>query len=293
MLVATDADSLSPQRSDGHYASVMTIRRDTPVSFLMSASHAAPTARFGVRATGPLVSRLRAGDAEALAELFDNAAPLALGLAVRLVNDRVRAEDLVHEAFVTVWREIHGYQGTDVALPHWLLGLVHASAAQSAPFGSHHVSRDSLTVSSPTRVAVIDDDPEFLELMHDVLEGERYVAALIPGGHGGDVLTAIRRSRADILIVHLGLGGDAPDGWTIAEAVRRDPDIGGLPILFHSADAARFAAAGQELHSLPSCGLLRKPFALGDLYASVERLLEAAASTSRAPTPPLQFGATT
>lgn len=129
--------------------------------------------------------------------------------------------------------------------------------------------------------------------MRDVLEGERYVAALIPGGPGGDVLTAIRRSRPDILIVDLGMAGDGPDRWTIAQAVRRDPDIGCLPILFHSADAARFAAAGQELHSLPSCGLLRKPFALGDLYASIERLLQAAGSTRRASTPPLQFGATT
>jgi RNA polymerase sigma-70 factor (ECF subfamily) len=65
---------------------------------------------------------------------------LALGLAVRLVNDRVRAEDLVHEAFVTVWREIHEYQGTDLALPHWLLGLVQAAAAQSNPDGVRHVS---------------------------------------------------------------------------------------------------------------------------------------------------------
>lgn len=262
----------------------------------MSALQAAPpahAARFGVRAPEPLVSRLRAGDAEALAELFDNAAPLALGLAVRLVNDRARAEDLVHEAFVTVWREIHGYQGTDVALPRWLFGLVHASAGQSALQGSPHRSRDSLTVRSPTRVAVIDDDPEFLELMHDVLEGERYVAALIPGGQGGDVLTAVRRSRADVLVVHLGMGGDAPDGWTIAQAVRRDPDIGGLPILFHSADAARFAAAKQELHALPSCALLRKPFALRDLYASIERLLEAAGSARLESTAPLQLGATT
>lgn len=115
-----------------------------PLSFSMSVLQVpqpAPVGRFGVRPPGPLVSRLRAGDAEALAELFDNAAPFALGLAVRLVNDRVRAEDLVHEAFVTVWREIHAYQGTDAALPHWLLGLVHASAAQSAPYGIRHVSR--------------------------------------------------------------------------------------------------------------------------------------------------------
>ena len=66
---------------------------------------------------------------------------MALSVAASLVHDPTHAEDLVHDAFVTVWREIHGYQGTDAALPQWVVALVHASAAESLFGGTPHRSR--------------------------------------------------------------------------------------------------------------------------------------------------------
>lgn len=50
-----------------------------------------------------LAVRLRAGDAEVLAELYDAVGKRAFALARRVLNDAAAAEDAVHEAFTQLW----------------------------------------------------------------------------------------------------------------------------------------------------------------------------------------------
>jgi RNA polymerase sigma-70 factor, ECF subfamily len=57
------------------------------------------------RADARLADRIRAGDAEALGEHYDRYAGAGLAVALRVVGDRGEAEDVVHNAFVTVWVE--------------------------------------------------------------------------------------------------------------------------------------------------------------------------------------------
>ena len=59
-------------------------------------------------ADGPLAltlvaARLRAGDAEALGELYDAVGQRAHALARRVLGDPAAAEDAVHEAFAQLW----------------------------------------------------------------------------------------------------------------------------------------------------------------------------------------------
>ena len=53
-----------------------------------------------------LAGRIRAGQAEALGELYDAHASMAVATALRVVGDRQEAEDVVHDAFIAVWRKI-------------------------------------------------------------------------------------------------------------------------------------------------------------------------------------------
>jgi RNA polymerase sigma-70 factor (ECF subfamily) len=71
-----------------------------------------------------LAQRIRTGDREALGELYDQYASVALAVALRIVADRGQAEDLVHDAFVTVWEKIDRYDTARGSLRSWVLTIV-------------------------------------------------------------------------------------------------------------------------------------------------------------------------
>jgi RNA polymerase sigma-70 factor (ECF subfamily) len=68
--------------------------------------------------------RIRAGDAAALGELYDRHAAAALAVALRVVGGREEAEDVVHDAFVAVWRKIDRFDAERGSLRAWLLTVV-------------------------------------------------------------------------------------------------------------------------------------------------------------------------
>jgi RNA polymerase sigma-70 factor, ECF subfamily len=70
-----------------------------------------------------LAQRIRSGDREALGALYDRYASVAMATALRVVPDREQAEDVVHDAFLTVWRKIDRFDPTRGALRGWLLTI--------------------------------------------------------------------------------------------------------------------------------------------------------------------------
>lgn len=71
-----------------------------------------------------LVRRIRTGDRRAVGELYDRYAGIALAVAVRVVQDRGTAEDVVHDAFVAVWQKIDRFDDARGDLRSWLLTIV-------------------------------------------------------------------------------------------------------------------------------------------------------------------------
>jgi hypothetical protein len=63
-----------------------------------------------------LVARMALGDASSLATLYDRHAARLLGLAVRLLGNRVEAQDLLHDVFLEAWRKANDYRGALRAL---------------------------------------------------------------------------------------------------------------------------------------------------------------------------------
>ena len=76
------------------------------------------------RADARLADRIRSGDAEGLGGLYDRYASVALATALRVVGNRDEAEDVVHDAFVTVWRKIDRFDPERGALRAWLMTVV-------------------------------------------------------------------------------------------------------------------------------------------------------------------------
>jgi RNA polymerase sigma-70 factor, ECF subfamily len=71
-----------------------------------------------------LTQRIRSGDREALGELYDRYASVAMATALRVVANRDQAEDVVHDAFLAVWRKIDQFDPNRGSLRAWLLSVV-------------------------------------------------------------------------------------------------------------------------------------------------------------------------
>ena len=128
------------------------------------------------------------------------------------------------------------------------------------------------------RVTVVNDNPEFLDLVRDILEDDRYATTTIDGDRA-DALEAIRESRPDVLMIDLRMGADGLHGWDIAQQVRAEPDFDGLPVLICSADAMALTALEVDLEGLQHVDTLVKPFSIDDLSVAIDGLL--AESTAR------------
>jgi RNA polymerase sigma-70 factor (ECF subfamily) len=64
---------------------------------------------FSELADGELLERVSSGDRDAFEELYRRYARPVLGLALRRLGDRGRAEDAVQDAFTAIWRSAGSY----------------------------------------------------------------------------------------------------------------------------------------------------------------------------------------
>ncbi len=67
-----------------------------------------------------LVASMAAGDADALATLYDRYAPLLLGLGMKILRDKAEVEDLLHDVFVEVWQKAGSYEPSRGTVRTWL-----------------------------------------------------------------------------------------------------------------------------------------------------------------------------
>lgn len=72
-----------------------------------------------------LVGRVAAGDAAAFEVVYDRHARVAYSLAFRLLGDRAAAEDLVQDAFLSVWRGADRFSPALGSVRTWVLSIVH------------------------------------------------------------------------------------------------------------------------------------------------------------------------
>ena len=77
---------------------------------------------------GALLERIVSGDTVAFGLLYDRHSRAAYGLALRILAEPSVAEDVVQDAFLTVWRQGATYGQTRGTVRSWLLAIVHHRA---------------------------------------------------------------------------------------------------------------------------------------------------------------------
>src|SRR5450631_1983373 len=89
-----------------------------------------------------LMTRVQEGDAQAFEVIFDRHADAAFSLAYRMCGRRVTAEDVVQEAFLSLWRSGARYDRTRGIVRSWVLGVVHNRGIDLFRRDTVHAGRD-------------------------------------------------------------------------------------------------------------------------------------------------------
>src|SRR5436305_8032941 len=72
-----------------------------------------------------LMQLVRQGDPRAFETIYDRHGGPAFSLAYRMVGNRVVAEDVTQEAFLSIWRSRLRYEPERGSVRSWVLGIVH------------------------------------------------------------------------------------------------------------------------------------------------------------------------
>lgn len=75
-----------------------------------------------------LLERSASGDQEAFAAFYDDVAPVAYGLARKVVRDADLAADVTQEALVDVWRSANRFDGARGSVIGWVCSITHRRA---------------------------------------------------------------------------------------------------------------------------------------------------------------------
>lgn len=76
--------------------------------------------------------RICEGDDAGVAELYDRYAPVALGMALKIVREQNEAEDVVHDAFIAIVERADQYRADRGSVVAWLITTVRNLALDRA-----------------------------------------------------------------------------------------------------------------------------------------------------------------
>ncbi len=129
-------------------------------------------------------------------------------------------------------------------------------------------------------IALLDNDPSFLSLMHDVLTDEGYRTLRWCAGGCEDTHALLRCAQPQLVILDLWLE-QRDDGWNCLKRLWGDFETTQIPTIIVSGQPEVLPVTADVLRAM-HCEVVRKPFRrhdlrdlcdLHDLLAAIERAL--------------------
>jgi CheY-like chemotaxis protein len=114
--------------------------------------------------------------------------------------------------------------------------------------------------SAKQTILIVEDDPDALEALGDLLSSHGYAVA--SAHHGGEALELLGRSPLPNVIV-LDLLMPTMDGWEFRRRQKNDPRIAHIPVIVVSASSAA--------KPIDADSILRKPVDIDRLLETVAR----------------------
>lgn len=84
----------------------------------------------GSAALALLLERAGRGDQKAFADAYDATSARTFGLALRVLGDREEAEEVLHDAYLEIWRRCGRFEAVGAGAMAWVLTIVHRAAVQ-------------------------------------------------------------------------------------------------------------------------------------------------------------------
>ena len=88
------------------------------------------------------------GEQQALQALYQQESRYLLGVALRIVRQRALAEDVLHDAFLSIWRRAGSFDATRGSGKGWIYVVVRHQALNVARARAHEISADEDTVET-------------------------------------------------------------------------------------------------------------------------------------------------
>lgn len=120
------------------------------------------------------------------------------------------------------------------------------------------------------RISVVNDNPEFLELMSAILDEDAgYDVSLFDGA--ATTIDEVAAASPDLVVVDLLLGSTS--GWEIVVLARADERLARVPLIVCSADLTELRDREAELERIGDVHVLAKPFSVDEITELVDRLV--------------------
>ena len=120
-------------------------------------------------------------------------------------------------------------------------------------------------------ILVVDDDPDFVEIMRTILVSRGY--RVITAANGAQALRQVAEAQPDLMILDI-MMSTALDGYNVSETLAADPRSRFLPIIMVSSIAETPHAGLFPLEDrLHMDAWLSKPVNPGELLRKVEELM--------------------
>lgn len=120
------------------------------------------------------------------------------------------------------------------------------------------------------RITVVNDHPEFLDLMIDFLSEEGYEVTAIAKHQGA--FQQIKEAQPDLVICDL-VFENMPAGWALLDMLYLDPETNCIPLMLCSAAVKQVQEIAPSL-AAKGIAWLEKPFRLDDLLALITTITE-------------------
>jgi CheY-like chemotaxis protein len=120
-------------------------------------------------------------------------------------------------------------------------------------------------------IAVLDNDPSFLSLMHDLLTDKGYTPLLWHASEWVRAHAVLRRLQPALMIFDFWLE-ERDDGWAFLKRLWGDVDTTHIPVVIVTGEPELLPVHADVLHAL-HCQVVRKPFDLQDLLNAIAAVL--------------------